>query len=538
MDKAHITTDKQLATMERKLKAIYSKANKDVGKKLKEYLATQEERGNALLEAVKGAKSPEERKKAEEAYNSFLLNKTLHSEHFKALSEQYANELLRVNETAADYINGRMPDVYSLNYNETGKGIAGEVKGYSFEMVDASTVKSLAKKDETLLPYKTVNGKKDVRWNTKQVNSEIMQGILQGESIPDISKRLTHVTEMNLTSAVRNARTATTSAENRGRMDSYHRAQDMGVKIVKVWMATNDERTREEHLELDGQEREIDEPFENSIGKIMYPGDPDADPANVYNCRCTLITKVLGFERKEEDAEDRETEPETAEVFIQATSVKEAEEYISQYVDKSMFGATGVDYTGVGLDAANEVNRTLSNLMQTFDVPMFGGITAPAGNTKAGKMMSSATAAYSPIRKSYYLNRKAFKNVATANKAFQAEVSAINDVLLHPENYDFTRASSRLLKVIENSKISGRATIPTTIEQALQHEFGHSLERKVMSHELWGTALENMGSFAPTLSGYACQDTSEYIAESFCSFMQGEGKADPVLVKIFESFKR
>ena len=121
---------------------------------------------------------------------------------------------------------------------------------------------------------------------------------MQGESIPDISKRLTHVTEMNLTSAIRNARTATTSAENRGRMDSYHRAQDMGVQIVKVWMATNDERTREEHLELDGQEREIDEPFENSIGKIMYPGDPDADPANVYNCRCTLVTRVVGFGRR------------------------------------------------------------------------------------------------------------------------------------------------------------------------------------------------------------------------------------------------
>ena len=56
--------------------------------------------------------------------------------------------------------------------------------------------------------------------------------------------------------------------------------------------------TREEHLELDGQEREIDEPFENSLGEIMYPGDPDADPANVYNCRCTLVTRVLGFRRE------------------------------------------------------------------------------------------------------------------------------------------------------------------------------------------------------------------------------------------------
>ena len=295
MDKAHITTDKQLATMERKLKAIYSRANKEIGEKWKEYLASLAPKVDALLRAVEGAKSPEEKAKAENAYKSYLTSVTLHNEHFKALSEQYANELLNVRKTATDYVNGRMPAVYSLNYNAVGADIADKVKGYSFEMVDASTVKTLASKQKTLLPYKKIAEKKTVRWNTKAVNSEVLQGILQGESIPNISKRLRNVTEMDLTSSIRNARTATTSAENRGRMDSYQRAQDMGVKIMKVWMATNDQRTREAHIELDGQEREIDEPFENSIGKIMYPGDPDADPENVYNCRCTLVTKIVGF---------------------------------------------------------------------------------------------------------------------------------------------------------------------------------------------------------------------------------------------------
>ena len=37
--------------------------------------------------------------------------------------------------------------------------------------------------------------------------------------------------------------------------------------------------------------------FENAIGKIMYPGDPSADGANVYNCRCTIAAKVIGFKR-------------------------------------------------------------------------------------------------------------------------------------------------------------------------------------------------------------------------------------------------
>ena len=295
MDKSHITTDKQIATMERKLTAIYSRADKEIGEKLKKYLKSLEDKETSLLDAIKGAKSAQDKEKAEEAYKSFMLNKTLHSEHFKALSEEFAKEMLEVNRTAVTYINDRMPAVYALNYNAVGEDIKGSVKGYSFELVDASTVKSLATKDETLLPYKTVNGKKDVRWNTKAVNSEVLQGILQGESIPDISKRLRNVTEMNLASSVRNARTSATSAENRGRMDSFHRAKDMGIQLMKVWMATNDSRTREAHAELDGEEAEIDEPFVNSLGEIMYPGDPDADPANVYNCRCTLVTKVLGF---------------------------------------------------------------------------------------------------------------------------------------------------------------------------------------------------------------------------------------------------
>ena len=42
-------------------------------------------------------------------------------------------------------------------------------------------------------------------------------------------------------------------------------------------------------------EVDIDEPFQNDFGDIMFPGDPTADGANVYNCRCTLGYRVVGF---------------------------------------------------------------------------------------------------------------------------------------------------------------------------------------------------------------------------------------------------
>ena len=521
-DKAHILTDKEIEKMERHLSAIYSRAEKELSEKADKYFKRFRKRDEKMRELLDAGEI--DRKE----YDAWRKNQLMTGRHWTEMKRQAAHRLTQADQEAADYINGRLPSVYALNYNAVSDGLETQLKGYSFELVDANTVRNLATQDKTLLPYKYIDGAKAERWHTQRVNAEVLQGILQGESIPKIAKRLRDNVGMSARgSAVRNARTAVTSAENKGRMDMLHDAEEKGVKAEKGWLAAHDARVRESHAQVDGEFVGIDDEFSNGL---QFPGDPDGAPEEVYNCRCTLVYRVGGVKSAIEEAEEVS--------FVPATSIEEAETFISQFVDTSIFGATGVDYTGVDLEAANEVNRVLSHLQKTFDVGKFGGITAPAGNTKAGKMISGAQAAYSPIRKSYYLNRKTFKSVSAAEKAFKAETKAIMDILEHPERYDFSKASSALLRVIENSKISGRATIPTTIEQCLQHEFGHSLEKRVMSHELWGSALENMAEFAPKISGYACQDKSEYIAESFCSYMQGEKRADPVLVKIFESLKR
>ena len=97
---------------------------------------------------------------------------------------------------------------------------------------------------------------------------------------------------MSLASAIRTARTATTAAQNAGRMDSYHAAEGMGIKLKKEWLATLDGRTRHAHAILDGQTAETDKPFHVDGYEIMYPGDTSAPGYLVYNCRCTLIAAL------------------------------------------------------------------------------------------------------------------------------------------------------------------------------------------------------------------------------------------------------
>lgn len=288
-DRAHSWTDWKIGEIEKELDRIYSRAEKELEEKAAKYFKRFEDldaKKRALVDAGK---------MTEEEYRKWRTGKIMTGKHWTEMKEDVADQMLRVNQTAAAYVNGQLPAVYARNYNQVANGINGQIKGYSFELVDASTVRRLATDDKTLLPYKYIDGVKDVRWNTQKVNSEVLQGILQGDSIPNLAKRLRNVTEMNKASSIRNARTSCTSAENKGRIDMIHDAEDKGVKTKKVWMATMDNRTREAHMELSGVEAEPDEPFEIFGMKIMYPGDPDAEPEMVYNCRCTLGYHVIGF---------------------------------------------------------------------------------------------------------------------------------------------------------------------------------------------------------------------------------------------------
>ena len=213
---------------------------------------------------------------------------------YRELTRQTAEQLAHVNETATAYINKNLPEVYAINYNATGEAFDG-IGGYSFTLTDADTVRNLVESDRSFLPMRDLDFSRDIAWNIEKMNAEVLQGILQGEPIDKIADRLAQVIGMNLRSAISAARTMVTSAENKGRQDGFERAAAMGIILEREWIATSDGRTRDWHRELDGVTAAVDEPFENAIGKIMYPGDPSANGANVWNCRCTIAAKILGF---------------------------------------------------------------------------------------------------------------------------------------------------------------------------------------------------------------------------------------------------
>lgn len=292
-DLGHEWTDEELEKLERRIARVYREAWDDLEKTVIDYFTAFEKRDEEMKKLV----GTEINGKiwTEQDYLQWRLNQIGRGERFDDLAIKVAERYTKANEVAVSYVNDATPSVYSLNRNYAAYTIEKVSGNIGFTLWDESTVKRLIKDDPDVMPYypkeRAVKRGIDLKYGQRQIKKSITSGILQGKSVGKIAKDLqARVSEMNRASAVRAARTAITSAQNGGRMDSYKAASDMGIKVRKRWVATKDGRTRHAHQKLDGQTVDWDKPFNSELGKIRFPGDPRAKPALTYNCRCTLRT--------------------------------------------------------------------------------------------------------------------------------------------------------------------------------------------------------------------------------------------------------
>ena len=290
-------SDIKLKFIEKKISDIYSQSSKEMIDKWNKYMEDADKRLSNLWDEFNKANASGDVKwmlEAGEKYLNAEKNITLRNKQYKEMVDSVTKDMAEINQMAVEYMNGQMPDIYVHSYHEINDDLSN--LGISFSLPNESAIKRRIMDGDIKLPKKKLQVPKDKQWNTKKLNSAVLQGIIQGESMPDIAKRILPIVDNNKQAAIRNARTMVNGAENQGRLDSYEKLAEHGVVIKKVWIATGDDRTREWHLEMDGQEVDLDEPFVDGNGnEIMYPADPDAEPETVYNCRCAMKSHVIGF---------------------------------------------------------------------------------------------------------------------------------------------------------------------------------------------------------------------------------------------------
>lgn len=95
--------------------------------------------------------------------------------------------------------------------------------------------------------------------------------------------------------ATRIARTEMARARSQGLQLAWQQAVRLGKveagSVRRFWAYVDDDRVRHSHRMIPSMNPRgvgLDETFRSPLGPIMYPGDPEAEPANMINCRCRL----------------------------------------------------------------------------------------------------------------------------------------------------------------------------------------------------------------------------------------------------------
>lgn len=542
-DAGHSETELYLQRMERRINSEYSQAVKEVQSKLDTYLKKFETKDRIKREQVKKGEI------TQAEYNQWRTGQIMVGKRWEEMRDALAEDLSNANQIAASIVNGYTPEVYAINHNYgTYEAETGALVDTSYTLYDRQTVERLIRDNPRLLPQASVNIPIDQRWNQRKITSAITQGILQGESIRQISKRLQSVTDMNRSAAIRNARTMTTSAENAGRVDSYKRATDMGINMEQVWLATLDGRTRHSHRQLDGQKIKVGKKFSNGC---RYPGDPEGPPWEVYGCRCTLIAQVeganfdlsdtslrnnykLGGMSYKEWKNQHATAPSFTQVGIgQAKSISE----VNRILNESGFFTTKCNLSGCDLDSAKSIASSYERVFATYPQirGRIGGVTAK----NLGDSTYAQCYLYGDKRIEANSNSNFFGDFNKVMKLYEYDVrcgwhptgTTAESVIIH----ELGHAVDGLLT---DAGVLGAGSKRTTSGKYKYNTTSYYLRSKVAMST--GTKIKDMGS---AVSTYGSMNEKEWFAECFAEYLTSANprpvakKFGEMLEKIMGEFK-
>ncbi len=284
-------TDAEIAKTEKELKAVYNKAYKDILQKQKDFNEKYKIKEEKKLKQVASGQI------TQEEFDHWKKGQVFQGKQWENKKKQILGTIYKTNEVATGIVNGKTHNVFAFNANYTAYDLEhGAGVNFGFELYDEATVVNLIKNDPQLLPKWKIDQPKDYTWNQKKLNRQINLGIIEGESLDKIANRLGNaLVTQNFNKMRTFARTAMTGAQNSGRQIRLEEAKGLGIKLKKEWMATLDTHTRINHRELDGQKVDTDKEFEVDGMKIRYPGDPQAHPSMVYNCRCTMVGDLENY---------------------------------------------------------------------------------------------------------------------------------------------------------------------------------------------------------------------------------------------------
>jgi len=128
-----------------------------------------------------------------------------------------------------------------------------------------------------------------------KTKEQITQGLIKGESYKNMSDRIKELYEGDAKKSMRIVRTEGHRNTQQGILNAGEHAAEMGIKMLKVWDAAIDDKTRDDHRDMDGEKVKTDEDFTLPDGSSgPGPGMTGVAEQDIQ-CRCRLRYEIEGY---------------------------------------------------------------------------------------------------------------------------------------------------------------------------------------------------------------------------------------------------
>lgn len=148
---------------------------------------------------------------------------------------------------------------------------------------------TLEQAEEELLTKTFIASQRTIARVATDINQIITTGYTSGKGINIVAQMLqTRFQQLETWEAKRIARTEIHNAHNNAVMKTY---ETLNVEYTQ-WIAADDDRTRESHVEVDREIIRIGDTYSNGL---QYPGDTSGPIEEWINCRCSNAPYVMPY---------------------------------------------------------------------------------------------------------------------------------------------------------------------------------------------------------------------------------------------------
>ena len=395
----------------------------------------------------------------------------------------------------------------------------------------------------------------DVALLKKKITAQVSRGIATGMSFQQVAQQLSAYTNIGYNNAIRIARTEGHRIQIQGTMDACYKAKDRGADVVKQWDSTLDDATRESHVAVDGEIRELDEKFSNGL---MFPGDPSGGAAEVVNCRCALLQRA----RWALDEAELQTLQDRAE-FFGLDKAETFEDYKKKYLkatSKTTFES--LKLSGIDADYLPDIEDTFNGLMRDYPLSgirvkthssneefghSIGGIKGVTRNGEQYAIVDNEISISKQLHKNHSDSVNAHRETYSNNGsklqfADRADLATIPHEYAHAIDNAYVLAKDKKMHAFVSKYQTAQKVTEDDIEFITDFNIALSKSNYRLSKEIFDELQEEYGltyggtimRIADEYGMYASSSISEFLAEGFANMRVLDDKDKTEFMLSFE----